>query len=152
MKKIMFILATLSLLMSGCNNEYDEVLDESVLSELASFEYLGYIYYIHPRLAIYQSDVKYKDVEKAVQSLDSYGYQSWFIPSMNELEQAAKKGYLPIMFDTVRVLFYISSSQSNGTYQCLVYLQEYGWNPVNIGNYSGYSTVRPMIKFRKRKQ
>lgn len=149
MKKIIFILATLSLLMSGCNKEYDEVLDESVLSELPSFEYLGYIYYIHPRLAIYEDGVKYKDVEKAVQSLDSYGYRSWFIPSMNELEQAAKKGYLPIMFDTVEELYYISSSQSNGTYQCLVYWSGYGWNPVNINNYSGYYTVRPMIKFRK---
>lgn len=155
MKKIYVLLAIISLLLGGCSKEYDEVLDESVLSELPSFEYAGYTYYVHPHLTVHyvsnsDSYIKYKNIEKEVQSLDSYGYHSWFIPSMNELEQAAKEGYLPTMFDARTELYYISSSQSHGTYQCLVRSSGSSvWTPFDINSYSGYYTVRPMIKFRK---
>lgn len=149
MKIFHLLISSFFLLLSSCSQFQDEPFDESVLSELPSFEYLGYTYYVHPRLSVLYSYVEYKDIEKSVQSLDSYSYQTWFIPTMDELEQAARKGFLQKNFDAYEEFFYISSSKSAGKYQCLTY--GYGWFPCDLNSYNGYYTVRPMIKFRKKK-
>lgn len=134
MKKIIFILAALSLLMSGCGKEYDEVLDESVLSELPSFEYAGYTYYVHPALGPYNEsgsrmyDFTYKKFEKEVKALDSYGYKSWFIPSVTELRMVGS------CIPSARLL----SSSS-----------DYDKKVIYHGEWYGDLYIAPMIKFRK---
>ena len=102
MKK--FVLFALILpLFVNCTRETP---DESVLNELPQFEYLGYTYYVHPHLAVYSDEFDYNEVNSSVKSLDSYGFRTWFIPSLNELEKAAKSGILP----RVKYLNYISST------------------------------------------
>lgn len=145
----LFIGVLLFLLLTGCSKENDALIDESVLSELPSFEYLGYIYYVHPHLGI-RERFYYDQIKDEVRALDSYRFRSWFIPSLHELEHAANAGFIP----KIPYLIYVSSSMegidSNLHYLYLTY--EIGWISDAIPYYDhsiGDFTVYPMIKFRK---
>lgn len=143
MKKLNLLYAILVIFTSAVTScgdvNYD--LDESVLSGLRSFEYRGYTYYVHPRLGPYIDDIDYKNIKKEVKKLDSYGFRSWFVPSIDELQQAANNGLL------VGGSYYISSSKGFIKYLCLV--PSYGGWTVKELNWYDDEYVVPMIKFRK---
>ncbi len=97
----LLIVSSLFYLLSSCNPALTDANDEGALKDLPHFEYLGYTYYIHPHLAIHSLNMTnggngyaYKDWEREVNSLDSYGCNTWFIPTVSELLEAAQLGLL----------------------------------------------------------
>ncbi len=143
MKKLCLLFVLSILTLSNCGRIEPE---ESILvGELPSFEYLGYTYYIHPSLAVYDglsSDDVYKDHEKEVESLDSYGFQSWFIPSINELRYAASLGIVR------KGIYYLSSTKDGRYYQGYGTGDDYDhYHQTSLSSWSRY-TILPMIKFR----
>lgn len=141
MKKIVIILLSF-LFLSSCTKPPVSTSDESTLKELPSFEYAGYRYYIHPHLAIrtipgYGRSVDYYKSE--VESLDSYGFQEWFIPTIRELEEAANNGQLPKLEN----IFFASSD-----YVYIKYDLQNGWTIARYDMIGAEVTAFPMIKFR----
>lgn len=145
------ILAYILLFSVSCGSKNSFGFDENALSALPHFEYLGYIYYIHPHLAVHSIDLSTggygyaeKDWESSVASLDSYGYDSWFLPTVSELLEAARLGLLQKEFayypSDGHFLYYDSFTGSNSWVSTYV-----------IEGHTRFDfTVVPMIKLRMR--
>lgn len=147
MKKLYYLLFLLAV-FSGCSKVSP---DESALSGLPNFEYQGYRYYVHPHLATYHGKFNYKDIKKSVDKLDSYGGNTWFIPSINELQEAAQVHKLT----KTEGLAYISSTEAivdkyhenyYNDHYCLLYDYSFSWEITNDPYYD--FSVCPMVKYR----
>lgn len=139
------LIGFISLFMVACNASQDNSFDETVLKGLPHFEYMGYTYYIHPHLAVYSMNLTnggygyaFNAWENAVSTLDSYGHQKWFIPTISELLEAAQQGLLQKEFgyhsSDGHHLFYWEVSNS--------------WESTFVVDKYIEFTVVPMIKLR----
>ena len=79
--------------------------EDVLMASLPNIEYRGYTYYVHS--PIYMGDARYREVERTVKKLDSYGCTNWFVPTIDELQAAADSRVLQELGYTDS---YISSS------------------------------------------
>ena len=137
-KRIAFILL---LALVSCSKPGGAADAEDAVRELPHFEYAGYTYYVHPHLNVYQGCPNYAEGEALVARLDSYGIETWFVPTLFELREAARNGIL-------QQEYCYQSSDRNYLY---FNPSEKEWREMRDG-FSGSSqyTVAPMVKFRIR--
>ena len=143
MKRIIHIAALLlfSFGILACSQSNPE--NHGDLSGLKTFEYQGYTYYLHSVIGKYN----YSDATENVNNLSSYGYTSWFIPSIDELNMALGAGLIDIYSDYQG---YWSSSQAKSNFKWILSFDQFEnkWEH-NEADLRATCWTLPMIRVRQ---
>lgn len=120
MKKVLFSFIVVCILfsISACSAPSTE--NRGDLSGLPSFEHQGYTYYLHNNIG----KLQYSDAAPKVQQLSSFGYTSWFIPTIDELTYAKDLG---LIAKPANQEGYWSSTNVSGNYNSILWYRN--WNP-----------------------
>lgn len=145
--RLIVALAALTLALGvSCSPSTPEVHED--LSGLPSFGFQGYTYYIHTSIGKYT----YSVASEKVSALSSYGYTNWFIPSIDELSEALKYGYIERPDNTGYSGYWSSSVWTETT--TWTWMLGYGW--YNDDEWKQYQVpldrvgiTLPMIRLRK---
>lgn len=75
------------LLLSSCVKDLE---DENIsINNVNCFSYSGYTYKVHPSLSI----MTWSEAKQACEDLVAFGYDDWFMPTMDEMNAARKIGF-----------------------------------------------------------
>lgn len=122
MKSIVSIAKAITILLLCVSCSKPNAENRGDLSGLPSFEYQGYTYFIHNNIGKFC----YADASEKVSQLSSYGYTSWFIPTIDELNIALDKGLISVYSDyKTYATGYWSSSQSKSSFNWILSFDQF---------------------------